>query len=63
MNQKTKGTLLSQTFKVEEKKVSLLFFNFWPRSRNMAIASVEPQEEEDTAIVPGKKANISAPLP
>ena len=29
----------------------------------MAIASFEPQEEEDTAIVPGKKANISAPLP
>ena len=39
-NQKNKGTLLSQTLKVEEKKVPLFFFIFWPRGRDIAIFSL-----------------------
>ena len=39
-NHKTKDTLLPQTFKVEEKK-SPYFFDFWPRSRDMAISSFD----------------------
>ena len=45
INKKTKDTLLSQTLKVEEKKVSL-FFSFGAQEPNMAILSFEPQDEE-----------------
>ena len=37
-NQKNKGTLLSQTFKVEESNVAL-FFDLWLLGRDMAILS------------------------
>ena len=41
---KLRDTLLSQTLKVEEKKVSLFFYYLWPRSRDMAISSFEGSE-------------------
>ena len=62
INKKTKDTLLSQTLKVEEKKVSLFFsfvaqepkyghFIFWTLGGGVRY------------IVTGKKANMSAPEP
>ena len=39
LNWKNMDALLSQTLKVEEKKVPLVFFYLWPRSRDMAILS------------------------
>ena len=44
-NHKTKGTFPSQTLKVEEKKVALLFY-FCPRRQDIAILSFEAQEVE-----------------
>ena len=62
MNQKTKDTLLSQTLKGEKKKRKCpYFFYLWPRSRDMAISSLEAQEVEYVPSSKGENANILAP--
>ena len=60
INDKNKDTLLSQTLKVEEKKVSL-FFYLWPRSLDMAISSFKGQEVKYVPSSRGVNANILAP--
>ena len=56
---KCKDTLISQTLKIEEKKVS--FFYLWARSRDMAISSFKGQEVKYVPSSRGVNANILAP--
>ena len=58
--------LLSQTLKVEENKVSLVFQIFAQelrKSREMAILYIDAQEVEYVPLSKGENANILAPGP
>ena len=61
-NHKTKGTFPSQTLKVEEKKVVLLFFYFWPRSRDMDNSCFEAQELEYIPLLREGECQYNGPL-
>ena len=62
INKKTKDTLLSQTLKVEEKKVSL-FFSFVAQEPKYGHFIFWTSGGRVRSIVTGKKANMSATEP
>ena len=61
-NKKNNDTLISQTLKVEEKKVSLVFY-LRPRSRDITFSSLEALDERFELSQDEEIANISAPEP